>query len=338
MPRVRVALPQHWAVEIGDWVTALAWSPDGRLVAAAAADGPVAILDGETGLLKHRLRGHGLGTLALAWAPGGRHLATGGQDGMARIWSVETGAQTAELPGGSAWVEHVAWNAKSDLIATGSGRFVKVWRPDGSAAFSLDPLPATVGALQWKPGGQGLAVASYGGIWLWPDGPGSAGMRLDWKGSLLSLQWSPDGKWLASGSQEGTIQTWNVRTGKDLAMYGYPVKVRELAWDPGSRYLATGGSAEVVVWDWSGKGPEGSKPLLLKGHSDLITDLAFASRGLLASGGQDGAVLLWQPGRSASQLGGAVGSSAIAKLAWQPGGALLAAGDSAGVVRVWKAE
>ena len=44
-------------------------------------------------------------------------------------------------------------------------------------------------------------------------------------------------------------------------MSGYSTKVRELSWHANSRFLATGGGPAVVVWDFSGKGPAGSKPV-----------------------------------------------------------------------------
>lgn len=68
-----------------------------------------------------------------------------------------------------------------------------------------------------------------------------------------------------------------------------------LAWDASSRYLATGGSDSVVVWDCSGKGPEGCKPATLQSHEDLISCLAFQPVGdILASGGRDGNLMLWR--------------------------------------------
>jgi hypothetical protein len=56
-------------------------------------------------------------------------------------------------------------------------------------------------------------------------------------------------------------------------MSGYPTKIRELSWHANSRSLATAGGPSVVVWDFSGKGPAGSKPISLDHHKKFLTQL-----------------------------------------------------------------
>ena len=104
-----------------------------------------------------------------------------------------------------------------------------------------------------------------------------------------TLEWSPSGKYIATGDQDSTVHFWIANTGQDLQMWGYETKVLELAWSFNSRYLATGGGTQVVVWDCSGKGPENTRPMMLEGHQQLIKHLRFQRQGmLLASGGNDG--------------------------------------------------
>ena len=137
-----------WAAQLDDYVIDLAWSPGGRLLAAASAAGPVNLLDGATGAKLHELSGHADGTNALAFAPAGQMpevsgqraevrgqwseikgqrseasgltsdvrplasglLASGGQDGKVRFWNAETGHQMAETDTvRKAWVEHLEW-------------------------------------------------------------------------------------------------------------------------------------------------------------------------------------------------------------------------------------
>ncbi|MBK8023902.1 MAG: hypothetical protein IPK19_21320 [Chloroflexi bacterium] len=122
-------------------------------------------------------------------------------------------------------------------------------------------------------------------------------------------------------------------------MWGYPTKVRELAWDRWGKYLATGGGETVIVWKFGGKGPEGTKPIQLTAHQDLLTTLAFQQRGnALASGGQDGAVLVWLPGKRETPLGGMRGMGAISQAVWSPDDRCLALGDDQGSVIVTEIE
>src|SRR5207248_5704536 len=115
-------------------------------------------------------------------------------------------------------------------------------------------------------------------------------------------------------------------------------KVRELSWDFTSRYLATGGSPMVCVWDCGGpKGPEGSKPQMLEGHEDTLTAVAYQARGyLLASAGADGRVLLWQPANKKAPKIGEHRFDGVeaAALAWSPDDRSLAVGSGNGAVVV----
>ena len=167
---------------------------------------------------------------------------------------------------------------------------------------------------------------------------------LAWKGSPLAMAWSPDAKILAHGNQDSTVHFWYYDTARDLQMWGYRTKVRELAWEFSSRYLATGGGPVVCIWDCqaSPNGPEGSKPMMLVGHDEEsnITALAYQARGfLLASSGLDGKVLLWQPtNRKGAQVGEFqfVGGEA-STVAWSPDDKSLAAGCGTGAVAVFRA-
>ncbi|HEY7355805.1 MAG TPA: WD40 repeat domain-containing protein, partial [Ktedonobacterales bacterium] len=143
------------------------------------------------------------------------------------------------------------------------------------------------------------------------------------------------GTYIATGEQDSTIHFWVVQTGQDLQMWGYETKALQLSWNHTGRYLATGGSASIVIWDCSGKGPEGTTPQMLKGHTAPVSALAYQPRGaLLASGGQDGRVALWpmdQPKRGPliTQM-----ESSITQLVWAPDTPRVAVGTEAGLVVV----
>jgi WD40 repeat protein len=90
----------------------------------------------------------------------------------------------------------------------------------------------------------------------------------------------------ATGDEDSTVQFWIVKSSVDLMMSGYATNVRELSWDATGCYLATGGGTMPCVWDVSGKGPAGTKPMQFDAHQGNVTALAFQPAGpLLASGG-----------------------------------------------------
>ncbi|HEX3148404.1 MAG TPA: WD40 repeat domain-containing protein [Gemmataceae bacterium] len=326
----------RWRHVIDDHVIALGWSPDRSTVAAASVSGPVALLETQSGAPRHTLPGHGFGTTALAWRPDGKTLATAGQDGKARLWDPATGKELAALDAGAAWVERLAWGPKGDFLVSAAGKKLRLWSPDGTLVKTYADAASTIADVVWSPRGKEFVTGGFGGVTFYrPDADGPVN-RFEWKGSLLALAWSPDGKMLAGGGQDSSVHFWYVKTGEDLEMGGYPMKVRELAWDATSQFLATGGGEVVIVWDCSGDGPAGSKPLTFELHEKPIAALAFQRRGpVLASGAADGKVALWYPGGSKKVQATADFGEGVSQLAWSPGDGRLAVGGEGGVVAVY---
>ena len=343
MPRVKsIEFQTRWQAQLDDCVSALRWSPDGRSVAAAAVSGPIMLFESGTGTIEQTLRGHGFGTTDLAWRPDGSYFASAGQDGLVRVWDRSSGAERLALAGGAAWVEHVAWSPIGDYLASAAGKQLRLWNAAGELLHTYADHASTISAVQWKPRTALikdekplLTSAAYGGLRFWLADQAEAAHAFDWKGSILALAWSPDGQYIATGDQDSTVHFWIVAQGKDLQMWGYPTKVRELAWDCASRYLATGGGTTVTVWDCSGKGPEGTRPLQLDAHEDLISALAFQHAGaLLASGGQDGRVVIWEPGKSRKPRTQLTLNAPVTQLYWSPDDRRLAIGMETGEVMV----
>jgi len=332
--KLRVA----WRTELPDHIIGLAWSPDGSRLAAATVSGPIFLLD-SNGKSGSQLQGHGFGTASIAWQPNGDRLASAGQDGAVRLWNTSAASEVAALEGGAAWVERVKWNADGTLLATSAGKKTRIWDSVGNLVQELPPQAGTVTDLAWRPGTNHLTVLGYGAANIYDSANGQLVKSFGWKGSPLALAWSPDGKVLAHGNQDSTVHFWYAATGVDLQMSGFLSKVRELAWEHGSRYLATGGGHMPCLWDCGGpKGPEGSTPQMLEGHEDNLSALAYQARGyLLASAALDGRVLLWQPAnKKAPKVGEFQFEVEATTLAWSPDDKSLAAGSDRGVVAMLK--
>lgn len=327
----------HWAADVGDAVIALKWSPHGGQLAAASVSGPVGIW-GPDGRPLHALPGHAFGTMALDWHPAGAWLASAGQDGRVKIWHPAEGELAAEAPGGAAWVEHLAWSPSGRHLAAAAGRKLRLWDAHAQPLQNYPDAASTIAGLAWQPGAEVLAAVGYGGLTLWSPAQADPLRRYAWQGSSLALAWSFDGAFIATGDQDSTVHFWHVPSGKDLQMWGYPTKVRELAWDPTSRYLATGGGEQVVVWDChtpgpAGPSPEGSRPIMLSAHKAFLTALAFQPAGpLLASAGQDGLVAVWDLAQPRKPLAQWRQPAPVSQLAWSPDGAGLAVGGEDGRV------
>lgn len=323
-----------WKATLPDCAAALAWSPDGRQLAAATLAGPVVVFDAAGGRAVVEHAGHAGGALTVAWSPDGARLATGGQDG--RVVLHDAGVATI-IDGDDSWVEHLAWSAMGDLLSIAAGRRVRVLTASGAIATEVTGYGSTVTSLFWLPGKSELVTSCYGGLQFTKVGRADWTRQLDWKGSILTARPSPDGKHIATGNQDGTVHVWETRSGKDLQMSGYPLKVRELAWSADSALLATGGGAVVTVWSFAGKGPAGQKPAQLAGHEERVTGVVFAGRGLVSTS-EDGTMRMWSRRNGWQCVRTENAGRPLTSLAVSPDGRLVAAASDAGTVLVWSQE
>ncbi len=328
---------KHWAANLDDYVIDLAWSKDGRLLAAASAAGGVTLYDAATGTVRHALAGHVDGTNCLAWSPDDTLLATGGQDGFVRFWNSAAGIQSAEAKLGSAWVEHLAWRPATSVLFAASGRKLVALKTDSSVLHPFADAPKTISALAWKPDGTACAAAYFGAVAIWNGETFGAEKELPYGNAILALTWSPDGRWLVAGCHDNAVHLWVPAENLELHMSGYETKLKELSFSRDSQRLATGGGRDVCVWDCTGAGPEGREPLLLP-HKARVCAVAFQNgHGLLASAAADGEFCLWSPSRKNPLVAEVKMPAAATKFAWSPDDSLLAVGTESGSVFVFKA-
>lgn len=312
-------------------VISLDWSPDGKFLAVAGTDGALVVLDAATGSVRHQLTRHRMGAMRVAWSPDGLWLASGGQDGKIKLWHSQSGELAHEFAGGGAWVEHLEWSHAGNLLLSAAGKKLRVWNVAGEMQFEFAAHESTIAGLSLRADGKGFATVCYGKIRCFRFGETSPYETLDWKSSLISLAWSPNGRFIATGTQENTVQFFRLpaRGEEPLCMSGYPAKVKQLAWDRSARFLATSGSEVVTIWDVSGDGPAGKIPLQLAAHPADISALAYQRRGdVLASGCESGVIMLWNPSQClwpsrqpqpiSDHLDFASLPSAITQLRWSP--------------------
>jgi tricorn protease-like protein len=109
---------------------------------------------------------------------------------------------------------------------------------------------------------------------------------------VVSLAFSPDGRYVLAGSADATMRLWDVQTGEGIREFeGHTQSVTSVAFSPDSRYALSGSNDNTVrLWDVQ----TGEELRRFEGHTNNVTSVAFSPDGHYAlSGGFDGSLILW---------------------------------------------
>ena len=166
--------------------------------------------------------------------------------------------------------------------------------------------------------------------------------HLDWRTLIghrlrvTAVSWSPDGKWLATGSEDGTAKIWEVAAGRELVtLRGHTSGLRSVCWSPDGKRLATASEDGTgKVWEVSG----GREVITLKGHRDVVHSLSWSPDGKrLATGSEDGTAVIWDASNGRELRSIKADKSKVWPVSWSPDSRYLATGGWDGLAKVWDA-
>src|SRR5947207_1452577 len=134
-------------------VTAIAWSPDGRLLASCASQGDIQIWDAETHQLKYSLANASALSPCLTWSPDSTLLAvhTSDEEKAIKLWNIETRQEQEPITALTRWITCLAWSPDGNLLAGGCiDGTIRLWCPQTRQHMrTFSGHVSTVSCLLW---------------------------------------------------------------------------------------------------------------------------------------------------------------------------------------------
>jgi WD40 repeat protein len=279
------ALQRLGTVRFRHNATAIAYSPDGKILASGGRDNVIRLFDAASGKEIRRLVGHRPrsyrppadvrnaldalvgatgegGVNSVAFAPDGKTVASGGWDDTVRLWDVQTGKELRKLDAHKAMVGRVVFSADGRILASRGALdgTVRLWEPVTGTQLQKFTGLSNINpwrfnhdtALAISPDSKTVATTARNALVFYDVASGAEMKRLPAHVYGITVAYSPDGKLLASGGvDEGpdvySLRIWDVVTGKELRKCELPKMEPPtyVSWDPNNN----GKLAAVIAED-----------------------------------------------------------------------------------------
>ncbi|KAH7877063.1 WD40-repeat-containing domain protein [Lentinula edodes] len=298
-------------------------SPDGTKVVSGSSDSTIRIWDISTGLqIGDPLDFHDKGVAAVVFSPDETNIVSSSYDETVRICNISGGIQlltgsSPGLQGHNDAVNSVAFSPDGTTIVSGShDKTVRIW--DAATCVQvMNPLKGHenfVTTVSFSPDGKRIVSGSWDKtVRIWDVRTGteigapltvkiwnaSTGVKVaaplpNYNNGVNSVAFSPDGKQIASGSDDKTVRIWDASTCVQLgnSLQGHDYIVTSVAFSPDGRRIVSGSLDRTIrIWN-ANTGAQVGAPL--QGHEAGVKAVAFSSDGTkVVSASWDSTIRVW---------------------------------------------
>lgn len=188
------------------------FSPDGKYVVTAGSDKTARLWDVRTGKEIQTFSGHSLPVKSVEFSPDGNYIVTGSNDGTIKMWDVKTGKEISSMEVvGSYYINSVSVSPDGKYIAVGIESST-IYIKDKKYLIKLFNILT------------GKVINTFIGH----------------TNKINTLCFSPDGKYIVSGSDDQTTKLWILETGKEIRTFNHTSGVTAVDFSPDGRYIVTG--------------------------------------------------------------------------------------------------
>jgi WD40 repeat protein len=324
------------------WVLDIQFNSDGSLLASGSEDGTARLWDRRGNQIAEFV--HGAPVNGICFSPDDLTLATAAADCRVRVWSVRQKAGPRKprrfIHRNKPILLDVSFGIDGKLLATGgTDNEVQIWDKDGKIRRPLEGHKGWIMCVVFHPlKSSSLATGSIDGtarLWNIVDGTDRTFDPGD--GPVWSVALSPDGRFLATGSNGGKISRWDLHDRKDAPPQPFPSRhgpVWSVRFSPDGKSMAAGcQDGSILTGDFFA----GDVTPLKGGHSGQVLSLSFSfsSKGrFLASSSSEGRICIWDFNQKTLKWSEAL-DAPIWSVTFSPNGDLLASGSVNRWVCLW---
>lgn len=322
-------------------IRSASFSPDGQTILSSSSDKTIALWNLQGDRI-NTFTGHTAAVWSAQFSPDGEMIVSGSGDQTIKLWHRD-GTEILTLSGHRGDVRAALFSPNGEwIISGGADKNIMIWGLDGTLIQTLKGHAADIRCISISPNGEFIVSGSGDNILkLWhvqmdhehPEKPIAIAEVFSIEAhssAIRSVNFSPDGTLLATGSADRNIKIWNLHGDKLQILKGHTDPIRSVCFSPDSKTLLSA-SLDSTVRQWQ---IERRAQQILSGHSAAVRSVTFSPDGLrLASGSLDDQMKIWD--LQGNELQTIVGDNDILSVSFSPDGNHLLVGSGDSVISLW---